>query len=44
MGILTGLKLGFILGDFGMTPPHVGFTTVGSKPTIEFQLNLTKSA
>lgn len=30
--------------DFGVSPPTIGFTTVQSAVTIEFQLNLTQSA
>jgi polyisoprenoid-binding protein YceI len=30
--------------DFGISPPQVGFTTVQSAVTIEFQLNLTQTA
>ena len=30
--------------DFGISPPSIGFTTVQSAVTIEFQVNLTQSA
>jgi polyisoprenoid-binding protein YceI len=30
--------------DFGISPPSVGFTTVQSAVTIEFQVNLTQGA
>jgi polyisoprenoid-binding protein YceI len=32
------------MSDYGVTPPSIGFTTVQPAATLEFQVNLTKSA
>ena len=32
------------MSDYGITPPSVPFTSVQSAVTIEFQVNLTKTA
>ena len=37
-------SVGIVMTDYGVQPPHVPFTSVESAATIEFSLNLTKSA